>query len=62
MQKVSLFTASKMAREVLRSGLVPAVFSSPGIGKSSMFADIALESNLEVIDIRLAQEDPTTLN
>ena len=62
MQKVSLFTASKIAREVLRSGLVPAVFSSPGMGKSSMFMEIAKKANLEVIDIRLAQEDPTVLN
>ena len=62
MQKVSLFTASKMVREVIKSNLVPAVFSSPGIGKSSMFADVAKAYNLELIDIRLAQEDPTSLN
>ena len=52
MQKVSLFTASKMVREVIKSNLVPAVFSSPGIGKSSMFAEIANAYNLELIDIR----------
>ena len=62
MQKVSLFTASKMVREVIKSNLVPAVFSSPGIGKSSMFAEIANTYNLELIDIRLAQEDPCSLN
>lgn len=62
MQKVSLYTASKIAREVLRAGLVPAVFSSPGMGKSSMFAAIADSAELELIDIRLAQEDPTVLN
>lgn len=45
-----------------QAGLVPMLHGSPGIGKSALMASIAKEFNLELIDIRLAQIDPTELN
>ena len=59
---VTPVTAKKMLQNVLAAGLVPFLQSSPGIGKSSIVREIAKEYNLELIDIRLAQVDPTELN
>lgn len=41
--------------------LVPMVEGAPGQGKSSMMKEIAKEANLKLIDVRLAQCDPTDL-
>lgn len=57
--------ASDLPRQlmnVFRSGHVPYVASSPGMGKSSMIKQIAKENKLKLIDIRLAQADITDLN
>lgn len=43
-------------------GIVPLLLSSPGMGKSSIHDQIAQERNLKMIDLRLAQCDPTDLN
>lgn len=48
--------------QILKSKLVPLLVSSPGMGKSSIYADIAKEFNLELIDVRLGQADITDLN
>ncbi len=54
--------ASKKVVRCLRAGLVPQVLSAPGLGKSAMVHQIAKELNLKVIDIRMAQMDPTEFN
>ena len=45
----------------LTIGLVPMVEGAPGQGKSSMMKEIATEAKLHLIDVRLAQCDPTDL-
>lgn len=54
--------ASKLILDVFKARLVPMVTSSPGLGKSSIAKQIAEKQNLFVIDLRLAQCDPTDLN
>lgn len=46
----------------IANGLVPFVKGSPGIGKSDVAHQVAAKHNLKLIDIRLAQCDPTDLN
>jgi len=53
--------AAVMIAQFLRSRLVPMVVGSPGIGKSSIACQVAKEFGLKLIDIRLAQCDPTDL-
>ena len=48
--------------DVLAAGLVPMVLGSPGIGKSDIIRAIAKQHKLKVIDMRLAQCDPTDIN
>lgn len=62
LQKVSLVTATKYTTMALKSGLVPYIAGSPGAGKSAMIHAVAADKNLLVVDIRLSQEDPTTIN
>lgn len=62
LNKKSFKDAMEYAEVVLRSGLVPYLGGSPGLGKSALIHKIAKKYNLKVIDIRLAQEDPTTIN
>jgi len=59
---VSLSDAYQMVRDCFFAKLVPMVTGSPGMGKSSMLHAVAEELNLKIIDIRLAQCDPTDLN
>jgi len=47
---------------VMENKLCPMVHSSPGIGKSSIAAQIAQDCNLKLIDIRLTMYSPTNLN
>lgn len=54
-QANALLTAYFMAR------IVPMLYGSPGIGKSSIIYALAAKFNLLVIDLRLAQCDPTDL-
>lgn len=61
LQKVSLATATKYTTMALKSGLVPYIAGSPGAGKSAMIHAVAASKSLLVVDIRLSQEDPTTI-
>ena len=47
---------------VLLSKLTPMLVGSPGIGKSDIVKLTAKKHNLKLIDLRLAQSDPTDLN
>jgi hypothetical protein len=47
--------------DTLKAGLVPFLQSNPGLGKSALAAQIAEESNLQLIDVRLSQMDPVDL-
>jgi len=47
---------------VLMSKLTPMLVGSPGIGKSDIVKATAKKHKLKLIDIRLAQSDPTDLN
>ena len=61
LHQVSLKQATEFAFQTLKANLVPFLSSSPGIGKSAAVHQLAKRFNLKVIDIRLAQEDPTAL-
>lgn len=47
--------------DVIQAGLVPMVTSIPGCGKSDITKSIAKQFELELIDLRLSQCDPTDL-
>lgn len=53
--------ATDMIMLALTAGLVPYMTGSPGIGKSSIYKDIAKNNNLFLIDMRLSQCDPIDL-
>ena len=61
LQQVSLKQATEFAFQTLKANLVPFLSASPGCGKSAAVHQLAKRFNLKVIDIRLAQEDPTAL-
>lgn len=58
MFKLTPKQTKKAIMECLEVGLVPFVRSSPGLGKSSINAEIAKLGNLEMIDLRLSQLTP----
>lgn len=60
--KINITDAKKHIISVMKAGLVPNLLGSPGLGKSDIIREIAEEYNLEPIDFRLAQADPTDLN
>ena len=60
--QVNIPKAVSMITSILRAGLVPMISGSPAIGKSSIAHQFAATNNLKVIDIRLAQCDPTDLS
>ena len=43
------------------AGLSTLILGHPGVGKSTLAADIAADRNLPMVDIRLAQSDATDL-
>lgn len=53
--------AISMITKFIKARLVPMLQGSPGAGKSSIIYAIAKEYRLKVIDLRLAQCDPTDL-
>jgi len=59
--EVNLAQAKEMVIDCLFAKLVPMVVGSPGMGKSAIIKQIAKELNLKLIDLRLAQCDPTDL-
>lgn len=60
--EVTYSQAKRMLVLYIKSGLVPMMEGSPGIGKSALGRWVADEFNLLMIDVRLAQCDPTDLN
>lgn len=54
--------APELLADVLDAGLVPLLVSSPGIGKSSIIKQVAVQRKLKVIDLRLAASDPTDMS
>lgn len=58
---ITINQAKEHIIDVLRAGLVPNLLGSPGLGKSDLVRQIAKELSLKVIDLRLAQMDPTDL-
>lgn len=61
LQTVSLKQAFDFSAQVLKANLVPFLSGSPGVGKSAIAHQLAKRFNLKLIDIRLANEDPTCL-
>lgn len=59
---VSLSKAAELIRKYLSVGIVPFVLGSPAIGKSAITHAIAKAAKLKLIDIRLAERDPTDLS
>lgn len=59
--KVKISQAIEMVALYLRAGLVPLLKGSPACGKSQAIYAVAKKFNLKVIDLRLAQCDPTDL-
>lgn len=59
---LSIKNAHKAVLTILNAGLAPLLVGQPGSGKSDMMKSIAKELNLKLIDIRLAQCEPTDLN
>lgn len=53
--------AYQMLATSIEAGLVPLLSGSPGCGKSAIVHQLAEEYGLKVIDVRLAQCDPTDL-
>jgi len=58
---VNTTTAIEEIPVALKAQLVPMIHGSPGIGKSDIIKQIAEEYNLQIIDKRLSQCDPTDL-
>lgn len=58
---VKIMEAKEMVSDAVRAKLVPMLHGSPAIGKSSIVKQIAKDYGLKLIDIRLAQADPTDL-
>lgn len=48
--------------DIIKAGLVTMITGSPGVGKSDLVQGIGKEFKLKVIDVRLAQIDPTELS
>jgi len=59
---IDIFSAVPLIRQCLRAGLVPILRGPPGIGKSAAMRSVCEEFRLKLIDLRLAQLDPTDLN
>jgi len=60
--EITLHNAAAAVRDIMRANLVSNLIGSPGIGKSDIVKQVAKDFELKVIDIRLAQCDPTDLN
>lgn len=60
--KVNTLQASKLIEKTLNAGLCPIITSSPGLGKSDIIRALAKKMGLYLIDIRLAQCEPSDLS
>lgn len=61
MFKVTTTHAANTLLADIKAGVVPAMFGAPGIGKSAITHALADSLNLQLIDMRLAQHEPTDL-
>lgn len=61
-QRVSLSKAAQFIKTCLQARVTPYISGSPGMGKSAIVQAVCDSLCLKMIDIRLAQEDPTTIN
>ena len=52
----------RLLRAYIEARIVPMVVGSPGVGKSDLVRQVAATYGLKLIDVRLAQCDPTDLN
>jgi ABC-type cobalamin/Fe3+-siderophores transport system ATPase subunit len=59
--QVNTAQAKEILASTIKAKLVPMLAGSPGCGKSALVHQLAKENNLKVIDVRLAQCDPTDL-
>lgn len=59
---VNCAEAKEMMISCVKAKLTPFITGSPGVGKSSIVAEIAKQFKLKLIDFRLSQADPTDLN
>jgi hypothetical protein len=59
---ISIAQAKPLVMDALKANLAIMLKSSPGLGKSSLAKEIADEHELELIDIRLSQMDPTDMS
>jgi MoxR-like ATPase len=59
--QVKISQAARMITAAIQAKVVPFLKGSPGTGKSQVIHQIAESHNLELIDIRLSQCDPTDL-
>lgn len=59
---LTLRAARALVERVISAGRVPIVTGPPGVGKSDMYASIARDFNLKLIDIRLTAHDPADMN
>ena len=59
---VSIFQVKPLIERCLEARIVPMLHGSPGVGKSAVMSAVAREYGLKLIDVRLAQCDPTDLN
>ncbi len=59
--QVKISQAIRLLIAAIKAKVVPMLKGSPGTGKSQIVYQIAKEYNLQVIDIRLSQCDPTDL-
>ena len=60
--QITLKESTPFIKKCFKAGIVPYLHSSPGIGKSSVYHQIAAEYKLFVIDWRGAGADPTDIN
>lgn len=59
---VTLKDATEICLRSVKAKVVPFIKGSPGLGKSAIVASIASGYNLKLIDMRMAQLEPTDLN
>jgi|TARA_R110000744_G_scaffold204690_3_gene323504 hypothetical protein len=52
----------KLLARIFNINRVPMIHGSPGVGKSAIIAEFARDNNLKLIDVRLSQRTPTSLN
>lgn len=62
MIKVTIQQVRPLLLRQMKAGIVPFLHGKPGIGKSALAQSIADQLKLELIDLRLAEMDPTEIS